>query len=96
MTTPLTDLLDELLRTYGPCGQEDAVRDVVRRELEPLADEVTADAAGNLVAPLHGTDRSAPPSGSTPTARCGSPRWASCTRATPGSAPSPSSAAARR
>ncbi len=61
MTTPLTDLLDELLRTYGPCGQEDAVRDVVRRELEPLADEVTVDAAGNLVVLLHGTDRSAPP-----------------------------------
>jgi putative aminopeptidase FrvX len=61
VTTPLTDLLDELLRTHGPCGQEDAVRDVVRRELEPLADEVTADAAGNLVALLHGTDRSAPP-----------------------------------
>ncbi len=61
MTTPLTDLLDELLRTYGPCGQEDAVRDVVRRELEPLADEVTVDAAGNLVVLLHGTDRAAPP-----------------------------------
>ncbi|MGY1651303.1 M42 family metallopeptidase [Geodermatophilus sp. SYSU D01119] len=59
--TPLPDLLDELLRTYGPCGEEGAVRDVVRRELEPLADEVTVDPAGNLVALLHGTDRSAPP-----------------------------------
>ncbi|MGY1609047.1 MULTISPECIES: M42 family metallopeptidase [unclassified Geodermatophilus] len=58
--TPLPDLLDELLRTYGPGGHEEAVRDVVRRELEPLADEVTVDAAGNLVALLHGTDRSAP------------------------------------
>ncbi|WP_336030805.1 M42 family metallopeptidase [Geodermatophilus sp. FMUSA9-8] len=59
--TPLPDLLDELLRTYGPCGEEGAVHDVVRRELEPLADEVTVDPAGNLVALLHGTDRSAPP-----------------------------------
>ncbi|PWW22437.1 putative aminopeptidase FrvX [Geodermatophilus normandii] len=58
--TPLPDLLDELLRTYGPCGGEAAVRDVVRRELEPLADEVSVDPAGNLVALLHGTDRSAP------------------------------------
>jgi putative aminopeptidase FrvX len=32
--TPLPDLLDELLRTYGPCGGEAAVRDVVRWELE--------------------------------------------------------------
>ncbi|MGR7024308.1 hypothetical protein [Geodermatophilus sp. URMC 62] len=61
MPTPLTDLLDELLHTYGPCGEEGAVRGVVRRELEPLADEVTVDAAGDLVALVHGTDRSASP-----------------------------------
>ncbi|PRY41164.1 putative aminopeptidase FrvX [Geodermatophilus tzadiensis] len=60
MPTPAPDLLDELLRTYGPCGEEGAVRDVVRRELEPLADEVHVDPAGNLVALVHGTDRSAP------------------------------------
>jgi putative aminopeptidase FrvX len=29
------DLLQELLWTYGPCGQEEAVRDVCRRELAP-------------------------------------------------------------
>jgi putative aminopeptidase FrvX len=58
--TPLPDLLDELLRTYGPCGEEQAVRDVVHRELEPLADEVSVDTAGNLVALVHGEDRSAP------------------------------------
>ena len=28
-------LLQELLWTYGPCGQEDAVRDVCARELNP-------------------------------------------------------------
>jgi hypothetical protein len=33
-----TPLPDRLPRTYGPGGQEGAVRDVVRRELEPLAD----------------------------------------------------------
>jgi putative aminopeptidase FrvX len=52
-------LLRELLTTYGPCGQEDAVRDLCRRELEPLADEVWVDPAGNLVARFGGGDASA-------------------------------------
>lgn len=29
------DLLQELLWTYGPCGQEDEVRAVIARELQP-------------------------------------------------------------
>jgi putative aminopeptidase FrvX len=48
------DLLQELLLAYGPGGQEDAVRDVVRRELEPLVDEISVDAAGNLVGLVRG------------------------------------------
>jgi putative aminopeptidase FrvX len=52
-------LLSELLTTYGPCGQEDAVRDLCRRELEPLADEVWVDSAGNLVGRFGGGDASA-------------------------------------
>jgi putative aminopeptidase FrvX len=51
------DLLQELLWTYGPCGQEDAVRDVCRRELQPLVDEMWVDPAGNLVGLIHGSDR---------------------------------------
>jgi putative aminopeptidase FrvX len=47
-------LLQELLATYGPCGEEDAVREVCRRELEPLVDETWVDAAGNLVGLLRG------------------------------------------
>ncbi|GAA4972970.1 M20/M25/M40 family metallo-hydrolase [Kineococcus glutinatus] len=47
-------LLQELLRTYGPCGQEDAVREVCLRELADLADEVRTDRAGNVVALLRG------------------------------------------
>jgi putative aminopeptidase FrvX len=50
------DLLQELLSTYGPCGQEDAVREVCRRELEPLVDEMWTDAAGNLVGLIRGGD----------------------------------------
>lgn len=51
---PSTDLLEELLRAYGPCGQEDAVRDVVARALQPSADEMWVDPAGNLIALVRG------------------------------------------
>ncbi len=49
------DLLQELLSAYGPGGQEDDVRAICRRELEPLVDELTVDPAGNLVGLLRGT-----------------------------------------
>ncbi len=52
-------LLQELLTTYGPCGQEDAVRDICARELEPLVDEMWTDPAGNLVGLLRGSDADA-------------------------------------
>jgi putative aminopeptidase FrvX len=42
-------LLQELLWTYGPGGQEDAVRAVCERELEPLVDDIWTDDAGNLI-----------------------------------------------
>ncbi|MGE2815162.1 M20/M25/M40 family metallo-hydrolase [Mycobacterium heidelbergense] len=42
-------LLQELLWTYGPCGQENAVRDVCARELQPVVDDMWTDDAGNLV-----------------------------------------------
>ena len=48
------ELLQELLWAYGPCGQEDSVREICRRELTPFADEVWTDPAGNLVALLRG------------------------------------------
>jgi putative aminopeptidase FrvX len=50
------DLLQELLGAYGPCGQEDAVRDICRRELEPVVDETWVDPAGNLVGLIRGGD----------------------------------------
>lgn len=43
------ELLEELLLTYGPCGQEDAVREVIARELQPLVDDMWTDDAGNLI-----------------------------------------------
>jgi putative aminopeptidase FrvX len=54
------DLLQELLWAYAPCGQEDAVRDICRRELAPVVDEVWTDDAGNLIGRLGGADSGAP------------------------------------
>jgi putative aminopeptidase FrvX len=45
----LQGLLQELLWTYGPCGQEEAVRAVCARELRSLVDDMWTDDAGNLV-----------------------------------------------
>lgn len=53
-------LLAELLATYGPCGQEDAVRDICRRELAPHVDEIWVDEAGNLIGLIRGADPDGP------------------------------------
>lgn len=45
----IDDLLQQLLWTYGPCGQEEAVRAVCARELEPFVDDMWTDNAGNLI-----------------------------------------------
>lgn len=49
------ELLGELLLTYGPCGQEDAVREICRRELEPFVDDLWVDGAGNVVGSRRGS-----------------------------------------
>ncbi|MGV0644215.1 M42 family metallopeptidase [Mycolicibacterium sp. XJ879] len=51
------DLLQELLWAYGPCGQERAVRDICRRELESYVDELWVDPAGNLIGQVRGESR---------------------------------------
>jgi putative aminopeptidase FrvX len=48
------ELLQELLWACGPSGQEDAVRDICRRELEGCVDELRIDKAGNLVGLIRG------------------------------------------
>jgi putative aminopeptidase FrvX len=55
------DLLQELLNAYGPGGQEDEVREICRRELAPLVDEISVDAAGNLVGLVRGSGNGAAP-----------------------------------
>ena len=51
------ELLQKLLWTYGPGGQEGAVRDICRSELEPFVDAMWVDKAGNLVGFIRGGDQ---------------------------------------
>jgi tetrahedral aminopeptidase len=46
----MKQLIQKLVETTGPSGYEQAVRDLVRQEIEGLADEVRVDALGNLIA----------------------------------------------
>ena len=36
--------------TPGISGREDKIRDVIKKEIEPYADEITTDNMGNLIA----------------------------------------------
>jgi endoglucanase len=49
------NLLRELCETPGVPGREERIRAIVRRELEPLTDEIRVDALGNLIAFRRGT-----------------------------------------
>jgi endoglucanase len=49
------ELLRELCETAGVSGREERIRAIVRRELEPLVDELRVDAMGNLIALRRGT-----------------------------------------
>jgi len=48
-------LLKRLTEACGGPGQEDEVRDLIRAEVKDLADQVTTDALGNLIAVKKGT-----------------------------------------
>lgn len=54
-------LLQDLLAAYGPGGQEDEVREVCRRALAPLVDELTvtrpATSSAGWRGPASGTRR---------------------------------------
>jgi endoglucanase len=45
----MKQLLKTLTETFAPSGYEDAVREVILKEVKPLADEVRVDALGNLI-----------------------------------------------
>jgi len=42
-------LIQRLVETPGPSGYEKQIRDVIRAEIEPYADEISSDALGNLI-----------------------------------------------
>jgi putative aminopeptidase FrvX len=44
------DLIKKLTEPYGPSGDEDQIREIIRAEVEPLSDKVQVDALGNLIA----------------------------------------------
>jgi tetrahedral aminopeptidase len=46
----MRELIRKLVETVGPSGYEGAVREVVRAEIDGLADDVQVDALGNLIA----------------------------------------------
>lgn len=43
-------LIKKLTETFSPSGFESAIREVIRKEIKPLADEIRVDALGNLIA----------------------------------------------
>ncbi|KAF0106913.1 MAG: endoglucanase [Anaerolineaceae bacterium] len=43
-------LIQKLTETFSPSGYETAIREVIRKEIKPLADEIRVDALGNLIA----------------------------------------------
>ncbi|HMB25562.1 MAG TPA: M42 family peptidase, partial [Anaerolineales bacterium] len=46
-------LLQTLTEALGPSGYEAEVREIVRNEIKPFADETRIDALGNLIACKH-------------------------------------------
>lgn len=53
----MNDLIKKLVEAYGPSGFEDQMRDLIRPEIEPLADEISVDAMGNLIALKKGSGK---------------------------------------
>ena len=45
----MKNLIQKLTETFSPSGFESAVRDVIRAEVAPFADEIRVDALGNLI-----------------------------------------------
>lgn len=46
----MKSLIQKLTETFSPSGYEAAIREVIRAEIEGLADEIRVDALGNLIA----------------------------------------------
>jgi len=68
-TAGLVELLQDLIYARGPCGQEDEVRAICRRELETCCDAVHIDEAGNVVGRVRGMNGAVENSTGTPIVR---------------------------
>src|SRR5574337_199050 len=47
---PMKPLIKKLVESYGPSGNEDQIREMIRAEIKGLADYVSVDPLGNLIA----------------------------------------------
>ena len=45
----MIELLKKLMYTPGVSGREDKIRDLIKSEVEPYADEIKVDNMGNLI-----------------------------------------------
>lgn len=43
-------LIKKLVEAYGPSGFEDNIREIIQEDIAPLADEISVDSLGNLIA----------------------------------------------
>lgn len=55
---PENELLQALLSSRGPCGQEEDVRELCQKQLEGSVDEYWVDPAGNLIGKINGNTQS--------------------------------------
>jgi len=46
----MKQLIQKLTETFSPSGFETVIREVIRKEIKPLTDEIRVDALGNLIA----------------------------------------------
>lgn len=46
----MKELIKKLTEAYGPSGHEEQIREIIRAEVQPLADKVSVDTMGNLIA----------------------------------------------
>ena len=45
----MKQLIQKLTETFSPSGYESAIREVIRAEVKPFADEIRVDPLGNLI-----------------------------------------------
>jgi endoglucanase len=51
------DLIKRFTEAYGPSGNEEQAREVIRKEMTPYVDEITVDALGNLICHKKGSGK---------------------------------------